>query len=221
MWEYAAAIREPFFWKVIATDGAAIFYVTGVNVHFLDVFAGRGLSKPEVATLSIFLSAGLFVGQIAVGSQLDKLSLRRKMRLLVAMYGLIACSQLLLLRTPGRVGSVDTLAAASVWYLLFGIGLGGIIIFRSVIVPDVFGRKALGRLNSIFQGVNTMMSGLGPLVMGALRQWSGSYELPVGLSLLIMLPLIGTIATAEVPTAPNPRARPRAIGRAIRDGGSG
>ena len=130
-----------------------------------------------------------------VGSQSDKMPQRRRKDLLVAMYALVMLCQAWLLRPAGAFGAVHATAAsqlldqqgswgttgpgsapgalagggvmvASVWYFLFGLGFGGVIIFRSLLVPEVFGRKALGRINAIYTGVGTAASGAGPLMLG-------------------------------------------------------
>ena len=150
VWDYADAVREPFLYKLIAADATGILFFTGVNVHILDIFESRGLAKAEVAGLSMWMSAGLLLGQLSVGSRLDGLKKDRRKDLLCLMYVLVLLTQLWFLRPAGGVGALQqqqrasatdlvqlhksdsghasrSRAAASLWYFMFGFAFGGVI----------------------------------------------------------------------------------------------
>ena len=225
MWQYTDAVREPFLHALILTDAVAILFFTGVNVHFVDLFQTQcGLPKEAAAGLTMWMSGGLLVGQLAVGSRLDIWPPEWRRKLLGGLYALILCCQggLLLLRprntahieemerphgtsaTPLADESPGLLRAAACWYFVFGFAFGGIIIFRSFMVPDVFGRKALGRISALYTGVGTAASGLGPLLFGYLRSDSGGYRAAIATSLVLLSISAACLMLRKVPSPPTP-----------------
>lgn len=130
-WEYADAVREPFLYKIIFTDATSILFFTGVNVHALDLFESRGLTKTEVAGLSVYMSAGVLLGQLLVGSRLDGMKPQHRTRLLSAMYCIVLLTQLWFIRpSSAATATMSTQTAISLWYFIFGVAFGGIIIYR-------------------------------------------------------------------------------------------
>ncbi len=78
------------------------------------------------------------------------------------------------------VGSFGLIAIASAQeaYLaagLFGLGLGGIMTLLPVAWADYFGRESYGAIRGVVLSLQVMAQAVGPLLSGALRDWSGNY----------------------------------------------
>eukprot|EP00729_Bicosta_minor_P004239 gene4239-31927_t len=115
---------------IIFTDATSILFFTGVNVHALDLFESRGLTKAEVAGLSVYMSAGVLLGQLLVGSRLDGMKPQHRTRLLSAMYCIVLLTQLWFIRpSSAATATMSTQTAISLWYFIFGVAFGGIIIY--------------------------------------------------------------------------------------------
>ena len=81
--------------------------------------------------------------------------------------------------------------------------MGAVFVMQGVILPDVYGRKALGSVNGIVLGAGTAASGLGPLVFGMGRDLTGSYysvSLVLFVSYCIVVPLLWM---SPLPTPPH------------------
>ena len=58
---------------------------------------------------------------------------------------------------------------------LFGLGIGGLMTLLPVAWADYFGRESFGAIRGVVLSVQTLAQAAGPVVSGALRDWSGSY----------------------------------------------
>ena len=76
---------------------------------------------------------------------------------------------------------------------------------KTVIIPDVFGRRALGRINGLVTGLGVAASGLGPLVFGSCEQLTGSYTYAMVLLLGWLLVGMALLETTGVPVPPRRR----------------
>ena len=70
--------------------------------------------------------------------------------------------------TPG-----DAYLAAA----LFGFGVGGILTLLPIAWADYFGRANFGAIRSVALSAQVIAQASGPLLSGALRDWTGNYQL--------------------------------------------
>ena len=60
--------------------------------------------------------------------------------------------------------------------ILFGAGYGGFIALQNATVVDVFGLKSFGSAMGIIQGLVVFPGVLGPMMTGALHDFTGDYQ---------------------------------------------
>jgi MFS family permease len=58
---------------------------------------------------------------------------------------------------------------------LFGLGIGGIMTSLPVAWADYFGRESYGAIRGTALSLQVVAQAVGPLLSGALRDWSGDY----------------------------------------------
>ena len=178
-----------------------VFFCSGHNLHRVSFFAARGLDDSAVASLSTPFAVGLIAGNIGLGLWIDGMRVRQRTKLLRWAYlGFLAvlCWACL---PDGYLGSEQ---AAAVWMACYGLSSGMVGIIRSVIIPDIFGRNVLGRVNALIMGLGVAASGLGPLVFGVCEALTGSYRYAmIGLA----VPLVVGVAALGAVGAPMPPRR--------------
>jgi MFS family permease len=80
---------------------------------------------------------------------------------------------------------------------IFGIGLGGDYMIIPLMAAELFGVKVMGRVMGIILTADGLAEALSPMLVGWLRDRSGSYA--NGFAALILLAAIGAIAVALLP----------------------
>jgi len=113
-----------------------------------------------------------------------------KKLVMILIYVLVAGSIPLLLGG----GSMTTLYAFAV---VFGLGLGGEYMIIPLMAAELFGVRVLGRLLGVILTADGVAEATSPMLVGYLRDHSGSYR--TGFLLLIVIALAGTIAVAMLP----------------------
>jgi cyanate permease len=59
---------------------------------------------------------------------------------------------------------------------LFGFGIGGILTLLPIAWADYFGRANFAAIRSVALSAQVLSQAAGPLLSGALHDWTGSYE---------------------------------------------
>ena len=77
--------------------------------------------------------------------------------------------------------------------VLLGLSVGNMVTLPSVIVQAEFPREAFGRVISLLLSINQVTFAFGPVILGALRDWSSDYAAAFALCLALQV-----IATAVV-----------------------
>jgi MFS transporter, OFA family, oxalate/formate antiporter len=186
-WTLAEARRTPMFW--IMSGGLALIamLITGLYFHMVSIFADNGLAANAAA--AVFAPIALATAAFTLGGGL------------------------LLDRVPARVMLSTSLflLAFSLWYAqhlsgvaaatLYGAALGGTSglfhVVGMVVWARYYGRQHLGSITGVTTTVVVIGSALGPLPLGAARDWLGSYN--QALTLLAILPLALGAATLFTP----------------------
>jgi len=81
--------------------------------------------------------------------------------------------------------------------VVFGLGLGGEYMIVPLIAAELFGVRVLGRLLGVILTADGVAEATAPMLVGHLRDTSGSYR--SGFVLLILIALAGTAAIALLP----------------------
>ena len=158
-------MRTRAFW-LLALYTVLVYPVqAGVSLHQAPHLIERGLSPIVAATVISFFSAMSAVASFGVGFLPRRWPVRYTMLLAAA-----------LLRT-GTFGLIGVASAEDAYLAagLFGLGLGGIMTLLPVAWADYFGRQSYGAIRGVALTLQVLAQATGPLLSGALRDWSGNY----------------------------------------------
>jgi MFS transporter, OFA family, oxalate/formate antiporter len=161
----AEAMRTPAFWLLSLYTVLVYPVQAGVSLHQAPHLIERGISPIVAATVISFFSAMSAVASFGIGFMPRRWPVRYAMLLSAALlsagsFGLI-----------GVVSADDAYLAAG----LFGLGLGGIMTLLPVAWADYFGRESFGAIRGVALTLQVLAQAVGPLLSGALRDWSGNY----------------------------------------------
>jgi MFS family permease len=186
----AEAMRTQAFW-LLSLYTVLLFPVqAGVSLHQAPHLIERGISPIVAATVIGFFSAMSAVSSFAVGFLPRRWPLR---------YILLVSAVLM---SAGCFGLI-AIASAEDAYLaagVFGLGLGGIMTLLPVAWADYFGRESYGAIRGVVLSLQVMAQAIGPLLSGALRDWSGNYT-----DSLLVFGVLAALAATAVLAAQRPR----------------
>ena len=192
----AAILRTPAFYLLALGSMCSIAAVGGTNQHLkLFLSLDRGYSQSEAAGIISLVLTISIVGRLLMGWLADHVPRRRVMLLIYLLVS--AAIPLLLVRkaAPGAV-TMDMFAA------IFGLGLGGEYLIIPLMAGELFGIGVLGRVMGIVLTADGVAEATAPMLVGYLRDRTGSYN--TGFSLLVAIALVGAAAIALLPA---PRTR--------------
>jgi MFS family permease len=176
------AARTSGFWLLILYTVLVYPVQAGVSLHQAPHLVERGLDPTTAALIvsSFSLMSGL--ATIACGF----LPRRLPIRFPLALAGALAAAGTGLMPDIGSAGS-GYLAAG-----LFGLGIGGVLTLLPVAWADYFGRANYGAIRSVGLSVQVVAQAAGPLLSGALYDWTGTYT--VSLHCFAVLSALSVIA---------------------------
>jgi MFS family permease len=192
---HAPQPEEPAFTRAEALATGAFWFLSLYTLLIYPVQAGMSLHQAAhigelglggaaaVSSVTLF-SLSSAVSGLAFGVVLRRIGVRAGL----FVSGLLLAASALLMRQAASVPEV--LAAAS----LFGIGMGGIHIGLPVAWADYFGRRSFGAIRGVSLTVQVTAQASGPLMSGALRDWTGNYAV----SLAVFATLSGLAALAAL-----------------------
>ncbi len=181
-------LKSRSFYFLLIGSVCSIAAVSGTSQHLklffsLDLKYTQGQSA-NVISLVLFSS---IIGRLFMGWLADRIP---KKYVMVLIYSLVAASIPLLYfaTTPGII---------YIFAIVFGIALGGDYMIIPLMTAEIFGIRILGRVMGIILTTDVMSDALSPMLVGWLRDNSGSYF--TGFAALISLAAIGTIAVLFLP----------------------
>lgn len=180
--------RSPAFYLLALGSMCSIGAVGGTNQH-LKLFLSLDLQFSQTAAASITSTvlACSIVGRLLMGWLADRIPRKHVM---VIIYLLIAAS-IPLLFVADRPGALYAFA------IVFGLGLGGEYLIIPLMAAELFGVRVLGRLMGVILTADGVAEATAPMLIGYLRDTTGSYR--VGFGVLIAIALAGTVAIAFLP----------------------
>jgi sugar phosphate permease len=180
--------RDGAFYLLAIGSMCSIAAVGGTNQH-LKLYLSLDLKFTQDAAASItstVLFCSIF-GRLLMGWLADFIPKRAVM---ILIYVLVAGSIPLLLAG----GSMTSLYAFAI---VFGLGLGGEYMIIPLMAAELFGVRVLGRLLGVILTADGVAEATSPMLVGYLRDSSGTYR--TGFLLLIGVALAGTLAIAALP----------------------
>ncbi len=163
----AEAMRTPAFWLLSLYTVLVYPVQAGVSLYQAPHLIERGLSPIAAATVISFFSTMSAVASFGIGFLPRRWPVR---------FGLLA-SALLLSAGAFTLTGVHSVLAASAAAGAFGLGIGGMMTLLPMAWADYFGRESYGAIRGIALPLQVLAQAAGPLLSGALRDWSGDYTL--------------------------------------------
>jgi len=184
-----AALATPAFW--VFAVGAALYglVAAGIGLFNESILAERGFDAGVYhQTLAVTALTGL-AGNFLGGWLAARVALGRLMAaaLFVLAAGLVALPH------------VTSLAQVMLWATGMGLGGGLVMVLFFAVWPRLYGRRQLGRVQGVAQAITVVASAVGPLLLAACVEATGSYAAAfrllgsaiaaaAGLALLVRLP---------------------------------
>jgi MFS family permease len=192
----AALFRAPAFYLLALGSMCSIGAVGGTNQH-LKLFLSLDLkyTQDAAATIASTVLACSIAGRLLMGWLADRIARKHVM---ILIYLLIAFSIPLLFMA-------DRPAAMYAFAVLFGLGLGGEYMIIPLMAAELFGVRVLGRLLGVILTADGVAEAMSPMLIGYLRDRTGSYDL--GFVVLIGIALAGTIAIGMLPRRALPQGQ--------------
>jgi MFS transporter, OFA family, oxalate/formate antiporter len=189
----AEAMRTPAFWLLSLYTVLVYPVQAGVSLHQAPHLIERGFSPIVAATVISFFSAMSAVASFGIGFLPQRWPVRHSMMLSAAALSL------------GAFGLIDVGDARGAYLAagVFGIGIGGIMTLLPMAWADYFGRESYGAIRGVALSLQVLAQAAGPLLSGALRDWSGTYTDSLG-----VLGSLAAIAAIIALTARRPRGAP-------------
>ena len=163
----AEALATPAFW-MLALFTLLIYPVqAGVSLHQAPHLIERGLDSTAAALIvAIFSLASAFSG-LAFGPLIRRAGIRWALALVAVILG-ASSAMMIWVREP----QFATLTAA-----LYGVGIGGLLTGLPLAWVETFGRRSFGAIRGAALSIQVAAQAAGPLISGALRDWTGDYVL--------------------------------------------
>ena len=181
-------LRNPAFYLLAAGSFCSIAAVGGTNQHLkLFLSLDRGFSQADAAVIITLVLASSIIGRLSMGWLADRLS-KKSVMLLIYLLVVLAIPLLLL----------QSRTAIYVFAVIFGIGLGGEYLIIPLMAAELFGVHVLGRVMGIILTADGVAEAMAPMLVGRLRDTSGSYN--AGFYALIAAALLGAAAIALLPS---------------------
>lgn len=186
-------LRSRTFYLLAIGSMCSIAAVGGTNQHLkLFLSLDRGYTQTDAARIISLVLTISIVGRLLMGWLADRIARKHVM---VLIYLLVAAAiPLLLVRTSGF--TMYTFAA------IFGLGLGGEYLIIPLMAGELFGVRVLGRVMGIVLTADGVAEATAPMLVGYLRDRTGSYD--IGFTALVATALMGAAAIAILPKTPRP-----------------
>lgn len=186
------ALRTPAYWIMAAMMFAVSMIGTGVAFNALFLFAEFGLTETEIVTVLATIGLTQAIAQLPAGWLADIFPLRW-----LALANMIGqgISMVILLM-------VSSLTIALVYAVV--VGIFGSLHFGVVnpLWARYYGRQHLGKIRGSIFTAAVAGSSLGPFVMGALFDWTGSYTPSILVFVVIYTLLAMLVPLAKKPERP-------------------
>jgi MFS family permease len=163
-----AAWKTGTFWLLVSTFFLVSASVQGCVIHMAAMLSDHGMSAEKVALGTSVVGMAVLIGRVGTGYFLDRLFAPR---LAAAFFGGASIGILLLWLSAPSVAFAGA--------FLVGLGLGAEVDFIAYLTSRYFGLRAFGRVYSSIFAAFGLSGALGPLIMGAGFDRTGSYRAPL------------------------------------------
>lgn len=169
------AFRTRTFWMLVCAFFFVSASVQGCLIHLVPMLTDRGMSTGTAAFAASLLGGAVLLGRAGAGYLLDRYHAPR-----VTVFMFVGAALGLLIFMSGVGGGLNLVAAS-----LVGLGLGAETDILPYLVSRYFGLGAFGEIYGYMFTIFPLGGAVGPLLMGAGFDKTGSY-FPVLLVFLAM-----------------------------------
>lgn len=159
------AVRTPAFWLLLGYTVLVYPVQAGVSLHQAANLIEHGVTPTLAASIVSLFSLASGVASALCGLMPRALPVRWPMAL-GGVFLTIGCAAMIDIASPAQ-GAV---AAA-----LFGLGIGVMLTLLPVAWADYFGRANYAAIRGLALSAQVLAQAAGPLLSGALHDWTGSY----------------------------------------------
>jgi MFS family permease len=197
-----AVFRKPSFYLLAIGSMCSIAAVGGANQHLkLFMSLDASYSQGDAARVISLVLAFSIVGRLLMGWLADRMP---KKRVMLIIYLLVAAAIPLLFFASSS-------GAMAVFAAVFGIGLGGEYLIIPLMAAELFGVGVLGRVMGIIVTADGVAEAVSPMLVGYLRDVTGSYR--AGFTGLVAVALVGAAAIAMLPRGNPASEDPGSMGK--------
>ena len=191
------SIGTSAFWLLLLYTVLVYPVQAGVSLHQAAHLIERGIGPTTAATIVGTFSLMSAVASIACGLLPRRVQIRYPLALIG---GFLAAGTLTMIGISSR--GQGYFAAA-----LFGLGIGGVLTLLPIAWADYFGRANFAAIRGIALSVQVIAQAAGPLLSGALHDWTGSYLRSLQcFALLSCLSVVAVLAARRPTIGPHGRA---------------
>jgi len=191
------ALRTPAFWLLSLFTFLVYPVQAGVSLHQAPFLIERGLDPTVAATAVSTFALLSAVAGFAYGFWPRRVPLR----LALALVGLTLAASCVLM------ANVQAAAPAYGAAALFGLGIGGLLTTLPIAWADYFGRSSYGAIRGVALTVQVVGQALGPVLSGALRDWTGSYSASLATFAVLAFAAAAAALLAAAPRKVDSRAK--------------
>ena len=174
------------FWFLSVMAFCTFYSILAMIGHVFLMLDGEGYSPQISATGVSIIFIGGFIGKVISGKLAEMIG--RKIVLVGGVAMMLAGSLLI-------VSSIFYKNTLLIWIglTLYGTGWGGLYTLIQLLVADLFGLIAIGKIMGVINIIDTIGGGLGPIITAVIYDSTQSYLLPfLVISALLVIALISS-----------------------------
>lgn len=149
--------------------------VLGTVVQFVPMLSDAGLAPAQAGKIAGLIGLSAMVGRLLIGFMLD----RMRSQLVTAGVLAIAAGGMLLMAAGGTAMAVPGA-------LVLGFAIGAEVDLLAFHTARYFPSKVFGQANGTLYGLFLIGGGIGPVLGGALFDWSGSYQAALVMAAILL-----------------------------------
>ena len=179
-------LRSANFWFLSVMAFCTFYSILAMIGHVFLMLDGEGYSRQISATGVSIIFIGGFIGKVISGKLAEMIG--RK----IVLVGGVA---MMLLGSLLIVSSIFYKNPLLIWIglTLYGTGWGGLYTLIQLLVADLFGLIAIGKIMGVTNIIDTIGGGLGPIITAVIYDSTQNYLLPfLVISALLVIALISS-----------------------------
>jgi predicted MFS family arabinose efflux permease len=162
------AMKSRSFWHIVISYLLHHILHNAISTHIMPYLSTIGITRSVASLVAMGLPMISIIGRFGFG--LVSVRFRKHNRLIAICFILESMSMLLFVNINGSIFLMIT------FMLLNGIGWGGLIPMRAVILREYFGRASFGTILGVMMGVEMLGNLIGAPLAGWTYDKMGSYE---------------------------------------------